>query len=108
MSSPTADSNYSPISLLTIISKVFERIILNQLKESLDQHHVLCSTQSGYHKAHCVTILHKLNNDIQTLNKGEMTLAIMVDYSKAFDTATYSTLVKTLKVIKFSNSFIDL
>ena len=32
----------------------------------------------------------------------------MADYSKAFDTVTYSPLIKKLKVLKFSNSFIDL
>ena len=76
----------------------------------LNQHQVLCSTQSGYRKCHsCVTILHKLHSDIETsLNKGEVTFAVMVDYSKSFDTVIYSTLIKTLKVLKFSNSFIDL
>ena len=75
----------------------------------LNQHQVLCSTQSGYREGHsCVTILHKLHSDIETLNKGEVTFAVMVDYSKSFDTVIYSTLIKTLKVLKFSNSFIDL
>ena len=108
VSLPTIDSDYRPILLLPIILKVFERIMLNQFKESLNQHQVLCSPQSGYRKGHsCVTILHKLQSDIQTsLKEGEMTLAVMVDYSKAFDTVTYSTLIKKLKVLKFSNSFI--
>ena len=48
MSSPTVDFDYRPILSLPIISKVFERIVLNQLKESLEQHQVLCSVQSGY------------------------------------------------------------
>ena len=37
-----------------------------------------------------------------------MALAVLADYSKAFDTVTYSTLIKELKMLKFSNSFIHL
>ena len=48
MSSPTVDFDYRPILSLPITSKVFERIVLNQLKEPLEQHQVLCSMQSGY------------------------------------------------------------
>ena len=107
---PTVGSDYRPISLLPIISKVFERIILNQLEESLDQHQVLCSMQSGYRKGHsCVTILHKPHNNIQTsLNKDEVTLVVMADYNKAFDTVTYLVLIKKIKELKFTNSFKDL
>ena len=63
VSSLTVDSDYRPISLSPKLSKVFERIILNQLNESLNQHQVLYSTQSGYRKGHsCVKILHRLHN----------------------------------------------
>lgn len=56
-----------------------------------------------------LTILHKLHSDIQTsLNKSEVTLAVLADHSKAFDTVTYSALTKKLKTFKFSNSFKDL
>ena len=90
VSSPTVYSDYIPISLLPIISKVFEGVILNQLKESLNQHQVLCSTQSDYRKSHFwVKILHKLHSDIQTWNKGEVTVGVITDYSKPFDAVTY-------------------
>ena len=109
LSLPTDDSNYRPISLSRIIPKVFEWIIPNQLKQLLNKHQVLSSTKSGYCKGRfCVTILHKLHSDIQTLNKGEVTLAVMAYYNKAFDKLTFSTLIKKWKMLKFSNSFIDM
>ena len=63
------------------------------MKVTFEQHHVLSDTQSGYRQGHsCVTILYKLHNDIQwSLKKGDITLAVMADYSKAFDTVNYST-----------------
>ena len=90
--------------------RIFERIILSELKVPLEQHHVRNDTQSGYRQGHpCVAILHKLHNDIQLLfEKGDVTLAVMADYSKAFDTVNYSTLVTKLCSLKFRYSFIDL
>ena len=86
ISSPTTNSDYRPISILPILSKIFEKIILSQLKVTLGQHHVLNDTQSGYRQGHsCVTILHKLHNNIQlSFQKGDVTLAVMADYSNSF------------------------
>ena len=56
ISSPTTNSDYRPISILPILSKIFERIILSQLKVTLEQHHVLNDTQSGYRQGHYLMI----------------------------------------------------
>ena len=66
ISTPFTNSDYRLISILPILPKIFERIILSQLKVTFEQHHVLSDTQSGYRQGHsCVTILYKLHNDIQ-------------------------------------------
>ena len=80
------------------------------MKVTLEQHHVLNDTQSGYHQGHsCVTIFHKVHNDIQlSFKKGDVTLTVIADCSKAFNSVNYSTLVTKLCSLKFSYSFIDL
>ena len=80
------------------------------MKVTLEQHHVLNDGQSGYCQGYsCVTILHKLHHDIQlSFKRGDVKLAVMADYSKAFNTVNYSTLVTNLRSLKFSYSFIDL
>ena len=45
---PIKPSDYKPISVLPVLSKVFERIILNRMKQFIDKHEVYQSTQSGY------------------------------------------------------------
>ena len=107
---PTKPSDYRPISVLPVISKVFERIILNQVKQFIDKHEVYQSTQSGYRKGHsCITVLLKLRDDIQcALNSSEVAIALFADYSKAFDTIRYDILLKKLNELGFSSSFIHL
>ena len=107
---PTKPSDYRPISVLPVFSKVFERIILNQVKQFIDKHEVYQSTQSGYRKRHsCITVLFKLRDDIQcALNSSEVAIALFADYSKAFDTIRYDILFKKLNEFGFSLSFIHL
>ena len=107
---PIKPSDYRPISALPVISKVFERIILNKVKQFIDKHEVYQSTQSGYRKGHsCITVLLKLRDDIQcALNSSEVAIALFADCSKAFDTIRYGILLKKLNELGFSSSFIHL
>ena len=107
---PTKLSDYRPISVLPVLSKVFERIILNQVKQFIDKHEVYQSRQSGYRKGHsCITVLLKLRDDIQcALNSSEVATALFADYSKAFDIIPFDILLKKLIELGFSSPFIHL
>jgi len=61
--------------------------------------------QSGFRKGHTTTtLLLKLRDDIiQAMSKSEVTLSILIDYSKAFDTIDHCTLIEKLKKLNFSN-----
>jgi len=43
-------SNYRPISLLSSFSKVFEKVMYNQLQEHLNKFNILAVEQSGFRK----------------------------------------------------------
>ena len=60
--------------------------------------------QSGFRKGHSTTtILLKIRDDIKrAMNKSEATLAILVDFSKAFDTIDHNFLLE--KILKFNFS----
>ena len=45
-------NNYRPISLLPAISKIFERIIYNQLYAYFDNNNILSEEQYGFHTKH--------------------------------------------------------
>ena len=89
LTSPLVHIINSPLTkmFLSVLSKVYEPIILTQLGEFIECKALYKSTQSGYRKGHStVTLLLKLRDDIRrAMNKSEVTLAILIDYSKAFD-----------------------
>ena len=65
---------------------------------------------SGFRKSHSTTtILLKLRDDIiKAMNRGEITMAIFADYSKAFDTVNYSTILQNLINLGFEKSSVKL
>ena len=84
--------NYRPISLLPVISKVFEKCVFNQLYEYFQKYKLFYSSQYGFRKLHstelaCLELVDRL---LQELDRGELPIAIFIDLSKAFDTIDHS------------------
>ena len=107
---PQTLSEYRPISILPILSKVFERVLLQQLTDIIENEMIYNQKQSGFRKGHSTTtILLRLKEDIaNAMKKGEVTLAILADFSKAFDTVDYKTLLRELHTIGFSERLLYL
>ena len=93
-------SNYRPISVLPVISKLFEKLINDQYYNFLLSNHLLYSHQSSFRRLHSVlTCLLKCTNDwyLNTEN-GKYTLVTFIDLKKAFDTVNHEILVKRLQI----------
>ena len=101
----TTPDQFRPVTVLPILSKIFERLMAKQIVDYIDQHQIYKQTQSGFRKRHSTeTLLMKIRDDIVgAMNKGEVTLVAFLDYSKAFDTVDYKTLLTKLRKIGFSN-----
>ncbi len=80
-------NNYRPISIICSIAKIFEKLVHSQLTEYLKTNNILSPSQSGFRSNHSTTTaLLKLTNDIFTAaSNGEVTGAIFIDLTKAFD-----------------------
>ena len=78
--------NYRPVSLLPIISKVFERIMYNQMFLYINNH--LSPYIFGYRKGHsteqCLMVMMEMWK--KALDEKKQPGAILTDLSKAFDT----------------------
>ena len=88
-------SNYRPISYLSFLSKILEKIVAGQLLKHLTLHSLLDKFQSAYRPGFSTeTALIKITNDILTaLDKNSFTALVMIDMSSAFDTISHQTLL---------------
>lgn len=91
--------NYRPISLLPCISKIFERIVFDQLYKYLDSNNLLCKNQYGFRKKHSTEMaaLELIDRIYKELDNKEIPIAVFLDLSKAFDTLDHSILLHKLK-----------
>lgn len=98
--------NYRPISKLCIISKVFERIVYNQLYSALKQS--FSSTQHGFLKGRSVVTNLVLLNDSLTsyMDSGCQVDVVYTDYSKAFDRIQHDLLVCKLQKVGISGDLL--
>lgn len=92
-------SNYRPISNISFLSKVLEKIACIQLQKYLVDNKLLGQYQSAYRANHSTeTALVRVHNDlIRAIDVGREVLLVLLDYSAAFDTVNHSILLHRLK-----------
>ena len=88
-------TNYRPISLLPVISKVVQQ----RLTKFLDKNNVLYSGQYGFrkHRSTSDAISDLAGNVVDALDKGMFTIGVFLDMSKAFDSIDHETLFKKIE-----------
>ena len=92
-------SNYRPISNLSLLSKLTEKVVKSRLVGHLSAHSMLNPHQSAYIKSHSTeTVLLSLHDHlIKRISQQELTGICLLDLSAAFDTIDHSTLLHRLK-----------
>ena len=92
-------TNYRPVSNLQFISKIVEKVTLDQLTLRCNRNNLLPSYQSAYRKYYsCETSLVKLVNDILwAMEKQLVTVVVILDLSAAFDTVDHDLLLEVLE-----------
>ena len=105
MNIPILASDFRPISLLPAISKIIEKIACAQMCDFFAGDNDLDKLQSAYKKFHSTnTALLNITDDIyQSLDKSQITILILLDYSKAFDCANHRLILAKLKNAGFDN-----
>ena len=90
--------NYRPVSNLTFLSKLIERIVAVRLIAHQDTNDLYEALQSAYRRGHSTeTALLKVKNDILcAIDRKEVMMLILLDLSAAFDTIDHSILLKRL------------
>ena len=88
-----------PISNLTFMSKIVERLVCRQLVTFLQKHNLLPTHQSAYRRQHSTeTAVLKIVSDLLlACDRGQVSLLALLDLSAAFDTVDHSILIDRLQ-----------
>ena len=91
--------NYRPISILSVFTKVFEKIMYKHLINFVDKNEIIYKYQFGFRRQHStnhavITLVEKNTN---ALDKGKVVVGCFLDLNKAFDTANHRILISKLR-----------
>lgn len=101
---PNELKDLRPISILPALSKVFERVLYNQLKVHVQTYSIIPDNQSGFRSMHsCTTaVLTVVDDIIEAVDKDQLTTLVLLDYSKAFDRINHSLMLAVMHNVGFS------
>ena len=91
--------NYRPVSNLSFVSKIIEKLVLSQLSDHLSANCLYNRFQSAYRPGHSAeTTLLKIASDLLlALDDGNVSLLALLDLSAAFDKIDHSILLHRLQ-----------
>lgn len=102
--------NYRPISILSNINKIFERIIFDKVLHFFDINNILVKQQCGFRqgKSTINAMYQALNSIIKSLNKNQVTSALCLDLTKAFDSVNHNILLEKMEKYGIRGVALDL
>ena len=106
----SAAKNYRPISLLSVVSKVFEKLVNKRIVDHLEKYGLFSDFQYGFRSsrptAHLVSVVS--DRIARAFNKSGATQAVALKIPKAFDIVWHAGLLHKLKSYGISGQIFDL
>ena len=93
-------NNYRPISLLSVFSKILERLMYSRLLKFLNKQDFFNKFQFGFRNKHStfMALIILLENLVKALDNGNCAVGIFLDFQKAFDTVDHCILLDKLHI----------
>jgi len=91
-------SNYRPISLLSVFSKILEKLMFVRLMSFFNRYNILYDYQFGFRKNYssALALIEVTNMIYKCLDKEEYVIGLYLDLRKAFDTVNHDVLLSKL------------
>jgi hypothetical protein len=91
--------NYRPVSLTSVVCKVMERIIKDNIVKHLNDHDIIKDSQHGFTRGRsCLTNLLEFFEEVyERIDEGKPVDVIYLDFAKAFDKVPHVRLAKKLQ-----------
>ena len=88
-------TNYRPISVSSIFSKVFEKVMYNHISDVIEFVNVLYKYQFGFRQWHSTqqAIITLVNEITSSLGTGDLVIGVFLDLKKVFDTVNHKILL---------------
>ena len=91
--------SYRPISNLSVLSKLLERLVHRQMLDYLNRHRLLPRLQSAYRQYYSTetALLRVLADILHAVDTGDLSILALLDLSAAFDTVDHDILLQRLQ-----------
>ena len=91
-------NNYRPISVLSIFSRVLEKIVHDQLHEFLKANGILTNNQYAFRKLYSTTMsmINSTEHWLENANNQKLNMAVFLDLKKTFDMVDHRILIDKL------------
>ena len=102
--------NYRPVSLLSVVSKVFKKLVNNRIVDQLERCGLFSDFQYGFRSSRSTADILTVVSDriTRAFNRSEATRAMALDISKAFDRVWHAGLLYRLTSYGFSGQVFGL
>ena len=101
--------NYRPVNLLSVVSKVFEKLVNNTIVDHLEKYGLFSDFQYGFRSSRSIADLLTVVSDriAKAFNRSGVTRAVGLDISKAFDMVWHASLLHKRKSYGLISSFLS-
>jgi len=102
-------SNYRPISLTSVICRLLETILKNNILDHLLDNNLIKSSQHGFlpHKSCTTNLLEFLETATSAVDQGDAMDVLYLDYAKAFDKVPHKKLLAKMEALNISGNVLN-